>query len=202
MRNLTIIAFEGAPCSGKSSTFSFLQEHFTNNYIPRYQFIFSDEVASKLFEANPTRPGGTIDFQLDVMKLQLQDIELAKAAAAATTDTVVLIADRLLISGLAVYLPEEYKKLFDYNELLNLYDAVFYFDSAVDLVNDTKNGNLYRQESRDEIRLLATQTRAVLLPHNNFIEIPVFDDIRAKYDYVENKIIDVIHSTYAKCEVA
>jgi len=99
-------------------------------------------------------------------------------------------------------MPEEYKKLFDYDEILNLYDAVFYFDSAVDLVNDTKNGNLYRQESRDEIRLLAKQTRAVLLSHNNFIEIPVFDDIRAKYDYVENKIIDVIHNTSAKCEVA
>ena len=168
MHKPIILVFEGGPFSGKSSTFDYLRTKFINNPIPGYNFIFSDEAATKLFEANPTRSGGTIDFQLDVMKLQLQDIELAKASATATTDTVVVSADRSLISGLAVYMPEEYKKLFDYDEILNRYDAVFYFDSAVDLVNDTKNGNLYRQESRDEIRLLAKHTRSSLLPHHQF----------------------------------
>lgn len=195
-----IIGFDGGPLSGKSSTLNYLRNQFTKHPIRGYRFIFAEEAATKLFQANPTRSGGTIDFQLDVMKLQLQDIGLAKAAAAATSDTVVLIADRSLISGLAVYMPEEYRKLFDYDELSLLYDALFYFDSAVDFANDTKNGNCYRKESSDEIRLLAKQTRSALLSHHNFIGIPVFDDIRAKYSYVESKILDFINNTSAKSE--
>ena len=197
-----IIGFDGGPLSGKSSTLNYLRNQFTKHPIRGYRFIFAEEAATKLFQANPTRSGGTIDFQLDVMQLQLQDIDLAKAAAAATTDTVVLIADRSLISGLAVYMPEEYRKLFDYDELINLYDAVFYFDSAVDKVTDSRDGNAYRHESIDEIKLLAKQTRAALVNHHTFIEVPVFDDIRAKHSYVESKIIDFINNTSAKSEVA
>lgn len=197
-----IIAIDGGPLSGKTSSFEYLKNTFTHSPIDGVTFLFSDEAATKLFEENPDRCGGTIDFQFDVMKLQIKDIEKAYRTAESTDNQVILLCDRTLMSSIGVYLSKRYNTLFDFKRILQVYDAVFYFDSAVSLLADTKAGNAHRRESMDEIKALSQITRKTLEAHPSFFEIPVFNDIRAKYDYVQSKIINFINNTSAKSEVA
>lgn len=202
--NLYIIGFDGGSCAGKSSVFNSIIR--THGYIyDDVNFIYEDEVVTRLFANQPDRVTD-IHFQCEVIGLMLCGIEKACKIAEANPDKkFVLITDRTLLPTVSdkVYMPKAFSALFNKKFIESIYDVVFLFHDATDIVsqdgNDTKLGNIYRREKDfEEIHKLAKVTaKAVREYAIERIEVPVFTQFEDKIDYV-NEFIDECITNFKK----
>ncbi len=153
------IVITGGPCGGKSTALSKIQEFFAKEY-KKYTTLFVPETATELIKGCVTKDtcGSNLNFQKQLMKLQLEKEKIFEEAALLTkTDKVLIICDRGALDGKAYVEESEFKQILEAVgssevELRDNYDAVFHLVTAANGALDyyTTANNSARRETPEE----------------------------------------------------
>ena len=167
------IVLTGGPCAGKTTALTELEKEFTEK---GYQVLMVPEAATILIN-NGIRPFGpyklkTVDFQRQVIKLQLTLEDLALETAKKTNCPSIILCDRGILDDKAYVTKEEWQQLlkeFDTTDLniMNRYDSIIHLRTAALGKEEfyTLDNNSARTETVDEARQKDKDTLASWLGH-------------------------------------
>lgn len=165
-KEITKIVITGGPCAGKSTALSWIQEEFTKK---GYAVVFVPESATEVILAGISRSKlqSDLDFQLLILKNQLEKENLFEQSALKFTDTnkILIVCDRGTIDSKAYMSSFEFKQLIKIMglseiEMRDSYDAVFHLVTAAKGAEEfyTRVNNGARSENLDEARVADTRT--------------------------------------------
>lgn len=155
--NITKIVITGGPCAGKSTALSWIQKEFSKR---GYYVVFIVESATEIINSglNPQNCSSTIEFQRNIMRLQLEKEKIYyEAASKLDKDKVLLICDRGTLDTKAYMSDLDFQNLLricntNEVELRDNYDAVFHLVSAAKGASEyyTLANNPARRENVEE----------------------------------------------------
>lgn len=188
--NLTIAALVGSVLSGKTSIFNYIKSHYsdTDDTI----FLFGEEAATAIFNEHADADNTTASFQFMVMSKQIDAIEKAVKIAEENPDKqIILIVDRSMIDAF-IYTPANYMAIFSPEFIYSVYDVIFFLESAVNYIGNTKEGNMHRRENRAEILENQKKSYEVYSKKNNVHVIPAFEDINDRIKLFDEEFKNIL----------
>lgn len=165
-KEITMIVLTGGPCAGKTTARSLITENFSKF---GYKVLFVPETATELIDGGIYPSGkkegmglGGIEFQYELMKLQLAKEEIFRETARKMdAPKVLIVCDRGLFDSLAYITKPELKLVLNKLGLSEIeardrYDAVFHLVTAANGAEEayTNANNAARTETPEEAILL------------------------------------------------
>lgn len=192
-RVLTIVV-TGGPCAGKTSAMEAVREGLASADIAAIEV---PEAATDLILAGtaPWTCPSMLDFQTQVIALQLKR-EAAAAAEAAALDDAVIVCDRGICDSHAYLSDADYETALSKNgiseaQALARYDAVFHLESVAlaDAGAYTKANNGARFEDAQGAVLADRRTLSAWLAHPNLHVIANEEEFQAKANNLASAIL-------------
>lgn len=192
-RVLTIVV-TGGPCAGKTSAMEAVREGLASADITAIEV---PEAATDLILAGtaPWTCPSMLDFQTQVIALQLKR-EAAAAAEAAALDNAVIVCDRGICDSHAYLSDADYETALSENgiseaQALARYDAVFHLESVAlaDASAYTKANNGARFEDAQGAVLADRRTLSAWSAHPSLHVIANEEEFRAKADNLTSAIL-------------
>lgn len=193
------IALTGGPCAGKTTALRAIWLFLRKK---GYNVVIVPETATELINGGITPTNiGQINFQKNLLELQLKKEQIFTKSAEQLGKDVVIIFDRGCLDGKAYLTDDEYTDILDElnlneEDLINFYDAVIFLDSAA-----MSNKNIYstsnnpaRNETVSEARKINIRTQEVWKNHRLFTIIKSESDFEEKI----SKLLSVIENLIIK----
>lgn len=193
------IALTGGPCAGKTTALRAIWLFLRKK---GYNVVIVPETATELINGGITPTNiGQINFQKNLLDLQLKKEQIFTKSAEQLGKDVVIIFDRGCLDGKAYLTDDEYTDILDElnlneEDLINFYDAVIFLDSAAmsnENIYSTSN-NPARNETVSEARKINTRTQEVWKNHRLFTIIKSESDFEEKI----SKLLSVIENLIIK----
>lgn len=193
------IALTGGPCAGKTTALRAIWLFLRKK---GYNVVIVPETATELINGGITPTNiGQINFQKNLLELQLKKEQIFTKSAEQQGKDVVIIFDRGCLDGKAYLTDDEYTDILDElnlneEDLINFYDAVIFLDSAAmsnENIYSTSN-NPARNETVSEARKINIRTQEVWKNHRLFTIIKSESDFEEKI----SKLLSVIENLIIK----
>lgn len=193
------IALTGGPCAGKTTALRAIWLFLRKK---GYNVVILPETATELINGGITPTNiGQINFQKNLLELQLKKEQIFTKSAEQLGKDVVIIFDRGCLDGKAYLTDDEYTDILDElnlneEDLINFYDAVIFLDSAAmsnENIYSTSN-NPARNETVSEARKINIRTQEVWKNHRLFTIIKSESDFEEKI----SKLLSVIENLIIK----
>lgn len=193
------IALTGGPCAGKTTALRAIWLFLRKK---GYNVVILPETATELINGGITPTNiGQINFQKNLLELQLKKEQIFTKSAEQLGKDVVIIFDRGCLDGKAYLTDDEYTDILDElnlneEDLINFYDAVIFLDSAAmsnENIYSTSN-NPARNETVSEARKINIRTQEAWKNHRLFTIIKSESDFEEKI----SKLLSVIENLIIK----
>lgn len=189
--NYTTVILAGGSHSGKSSVLEMLKSSCNPLYSNEWNIKLLNEAATDVLAKNPNMPNTSIEFQKEVIKLQV--LRENAAHDAGSSKNTLIVSDRG-IADCFIYQRDEAENLLqmDMRSALDRYDICLYFLPFNDIKNLT-DGNPFRCESsEEEISEIECRTRSLYEQHKRLFFIPTFVSLFQRAKYVATLINNLI----------
>lgn len=188
------IVLTGGPCAGKSTAFTRIIEAFSE----KYAVLFIAETATELIHSgfSPTACRVPVDFQRQLLSLQMKKEEVyEQAARALNKDHVLIVCDRGALDNKAYMSDAEFAAVMEAIgtnevELRDSYDAVFHLVTAAKGALDayTTSNNTARTETPEQAAALDDKLIAAWTGHPH---LRVIDNASSFDDKMKRLIAEI-----------
>ena len=198
------IVLTGGPCAGKTTALTKIEKEFTEK---GYQILMVPEAATILINSG-IRPFGqyklrTIDFQRQVIKLQLTLEEMAEEVAKSTNGKTIIICDRGILDDKAYVTKEEWQQLLSEFQttdlkLMNRYHLIIHLRTAALGKEEfyTLDNNGARTETKEEARVQDKKTLDAWLGHEKLVIVGNETSFEEKQEKVIREIYHILSKPY------
>ena len=203
-RQIKKIALTGGPCAGKTTAIQEIEKESTEK---GYQVLIVPEAATILINSG-IRPFGTyalniVDFQKQVIKLQVTLENIAEETAKLSTYPTIILCDRGILDDKAYVAKKDWKKILNEFslkefELMNRYDLVLHLRTAALGKEEfyTLDNNSARTETLEEARQKDKNTLEAWLGHEKLKIIGNENSFNEKINQVLKEIYHTLSKPY------
>lgn len=194
-KKITKIVITGGPCGGKSTALQEIKKFFEPL---GYSVVFVPEIATELINSglSPVTCGGRFNFQLNLLKLQIEKERIfQKASETLSNDKVLIICDRGNLDNKAYLTEDEFNSaVSEINsseiELRDSYDAVFHLVTSAKGAEEFYNteNNKARKESIEQAIDIDNKLISAWTGHPHFRIIDNSTDFNGKMKRLNEEI--------------